>query len=87
MQKAILHFADKSTLELHEGDRIIPIVRASTSKGVYASMDQSVELYEHIHNGLIPSIMDALCKCDFFYALDNYDIAYSAHSIVKIELS
>lgn len=87
MQEATIHFADKSTLKLHEGDRIIPIVHNSTSQGDFASMDKSVELYEHIHNGLIPSIMDALCKCNFFYALDNYDIAYSVHSIVRIELS
>lgn len=88
MDKAIIHFSDKSIIELQEGDYIIPISRFSNSdEEEHASMNATVELWNHVHNGLIPSIMDALLKCDFFYINHNYDTAYNSNAIVKIELS
>lgn len=88
MDKAIIHFSDKSTVELKEGDYIIPISRFSDSEGKEnACMTAAVELWNHIHNGLIPSIMDAFLKCDFFYVNHDYNTAYNSNAIVKIELS
>ncbi len=88
MNKAIIHFSDKSIIELQEGDYIIPISRFSDSDGKeIASMNAAVELWNHVHNGLIPSIMDAFLKCDFFYINHNHDTAYNSNAIVKIELS
>ena len=60
MDKAIIHFSDKSIIELQEGDYIIPISHFSDSDGKEnASMNVPIELWNHMHNGLIPSIMDA----------------------------
>ncbi len=86
MATAKIHFSDKSTLELHENDFITPITLFSLSgKEEHASKSKPVDLYEHIHYGLIPSIMDALCGCNFFQIGDNSDVVYSSHSIVRIE--
>lgn len=83
-----IHFSDKSILELHEKDFLIPIVFHQPSENFsksFASMDVSVQLEEHINNGLIPSLMNVLCKSDFFYVNDNIEIVYGTHSIVRIE--
>lgn len=86
MALAKIYFSDKSVLELHDGEYITPIILFSISdKEKHTSMDKPIELYDHIHNGLIPSITDALCRCDFFQVGDNSDTVYSSHSVVKIE--
>lgn len=85
MSTAIITFGDKSVLKLHENDFLTPIVQASNNREKYACCSKPVDLECHIHDGLIPSIMTALCFCDFFYVNENHDIAYSKNAIVKIE--
>ena len=52
MNKAIIYFSDNSTIELREGDYITPISHFSDLDGKEnASMDESIELWNHIHNG------------------------------------
>lgn len=85
MISANIYFSDKSILTLNEGDRIIPIIHIHSDKGVFASMGRSIELCNHIHDGLIPSLMDAFCLCDYFYVNENRSTVYSSHSIVKVE--
>ena len=85
MSTAVITFGDKSTIELHENDFLTPIVLASHNGKEYASCSKPVELENHIHDGLIPSIMTALYSCDFFYLNENHSIAYSKNAIVKIE--
>lgn len=87
MSKAIIYFSDKSIIELHEGECIIPIVRNDIPDDSSASMAKTITLSNHIHNGLIPSIMDAFVECDFFYINHDYNVVYNSRSIVKIELS
>ena len=88
MNKAIIYLSDNSTIELREGDYITPISHFSDLDGKEnASMDESIELWNHIHNGLIPSIMDAFLKCNFFYLNHDYDTVYNSNAIVKIKLS
>lgn len=85
MDKATIYFSNGETLTLQEGDSINPIVK-SDSVEKFASLSNRVMIDSHIHNGLIPSIMDALCYCNFFYINDNYNITYGTNSIVKIEI-
>ncbi|MCD7882488.1 MAG: hypothetical protein LUI87_02100 [Lachnospiraceae bacterium] len=86
MNKATLYFSDKSMLEIHEGDLITPIVRNELEKSS-ASMAESVEVWNHTHNGLIPSIMDAFVAGDYFYLNHEYSTAYNSQAVVKIILS
>ena len=85
MKTATIYFSDGSTLTLSEGDIIVPIVPMVMDNEKFASMDKSVKLYNHIHDGLIPSIMEALCHCPFFYIGSNCAPVYGTNSIVKIE--
>lgn len=85
MDKALLTFADGSTLPLNAGTRIIPIAKVIDSDEVFASQKNSVELWEHIHDGLIPSICSVLVDCDFFTLLDDTSVVYNSNSIVSIK--
>lgn len=85
MASAKIYFADKSTVTVTENDIIIPIVLSEVSDSKFASMDKSIELYNHIHNGLIPALMTAFCSCSYFYIGSNTDTVYGTGSIIKIE--
>ena len=87
METAIIHFTDKSTITVNEGDYLIPIIHHKHDDVVTASMGESVKLWNHVHNGLIPSLMDAFIQCDFFYLNHDYNTVYNSSSIVKIVLS
>lgn len=87
MDKVIIHFSNKDTLVLKEGDRIIPIVKSINDENkIFASMDCSIPLEIHIHNGLIPSLLDALYRCSFFYINSDQETAFGTNTIVKIEM-
>lgn len=85
MKKAVIHFADETTIEVREHDAITGVSACSDDKGKFSSMSKSAELQIHIHDGLIPSIMDVLCFCPFFYIGEDHDVIYGTNSIVKIE--
>ena len=84
---ATIYFSDKSALILHENDYLIPVVfnPATGSDPGFSSMSKPVELYPHVHDGLIPSILDVLLSCQFFYAGNDCTSVYCTSSIVKIE--
>ena len=87
MQTAKIYFCDKSTVTVKEGDLITPIIPNEFDNATTASMGESIELWNHVHNGLIPSLMDAFTRCDFFYLNHNYNVVYNSNSIVRIELA
>ena len=87
MHSAVIYFSDKTSLVLHEDDLITPIILCPSNDVPQAAMGPSVKIEYHIHNELIPSIMDALCTCNFFYINQKFDVAYSSHAIVRIETS
>lgn len=82
-----IYFSDKSTLVLHENDCLIPVVfnPATGSDLGFSSMSKPVELYPHVHDGLIPSILDVLLSCQFFYVGNDCTSVYCTSSVVKIE--
>ena len=85
MVSAKIYFSDKSSLVVNDGDRIIPITCIRSDEGNFAAMGEAIILYNHIHNGLIPSLMDAFCFYDYFYVNENMNAVYGSRSIVKIE--
>lgn len=90
MNKAIVYFSDNSSLELSIGDRITPITYSPAlpndeDRMNFPSMNVSVELTEHYHDGLIPSILKAFANCDFFYLNQNNEIVYNSKAIIRIE--
>lgn len=87
MDKIIIYFSNKDTLVLKECDRIVPIVKSVNAENeIFASMDCSVPLEVHIQNGLIPSLLNALYKCSFFYINSDQETVFGTNTIVKIEM-
>ena len=83
--KSTITFSDKSAIELHEDDFITPVATVINEDECFASLSKPVDLYNHVHDGLLPSILSALCSCDFFFINDNRETAYAKNAIVKIE--
>ena len=80
-----IYFSDKSTLSIKESDSLTPIVPLVCDDEKTASMGKPVTIYSHIQNGLIPSLMEIFCNCDYFILNYDYSTAYCSKSIVKIE--
>lgn len=86
MKNATIHFADNSSINISEGDFIIPVVAISDiDSESFTSMGEPLEIYTHVHDGLIPSITTAICQCSFFYLNRNNNVIYSTSAIVRIE--
>ena len=85
MNKAILSFSNGDTLELFEGQRITPIARHTYEDGVGTSQCETYEIWCHWSAGMIPSITELLCRCDFFLLQDDTDKAYASASVVSIK--
>ena len=85
MKTATIYFSDRSSITVSNEDSIIPIYGVTQDDDSFASMGERVELHNHIHDGLIPSILDALCFCDFFFVNENGSTGFCTKSIIKIE--
>lgn len=85
MNKALVTFSNGATLELCENQLIVPISKLIIEDDISVSQGETYELWNHSSAGLIPSICELLCKCDFFQLIDNADKAYNAASVVTVE--
>lgn len=81
---AIIYLSNGETLTVNEGDMLTPIVKTTFDGIESASIGKPIEIYSHIHNGLIPSLMELFCHHDFFYLNDDFSTAYSTKSVAKI---
>lgn len=78
-------FSNGELLTLKEGDFITPIVLCENKGESFASMSKPEILEFHVQNGLTPSLMNVLCRCNFFFVNDEQSVSYGTHSIVKIK--
>ena len=85
MNRAKITFANGYTLFLSDSSEVAPIIHMKDEKGSFASLGEYKPIYPHIHDGLIPSILDVLCFCDFFAVREKPDTIFCAKSIVSIE--
>lgn len=84
MTKAILSFSNGETLELTEGQMIVPIVSYISDGKKTVSLDEPKEIWHHMHDALIPSICELLVSCDFFYLVDQKDKVYNSNAVVLV---
>jgi hypothetical protein len=82
MNKAKITFANGDSIVLSEGVALYPIHANTKSNEKFASKDECSVLSYHISEGLIPSILDVLCFCEFF---EYDDIVYNTKTIVSIK--
>jgi hypothetical protein len=79
-------FSNGDSLEIHDGQQIIPIIRhTGANDELHASMGSVYELESHPHGGLIPSVLDLLLRCEFFMLAENPNKAYATVGIVSVE--
>lgn len=83
MNQIIVYFSNGDCLTLNEGDQITPIVYSEPNS---ASISRNFTLDIHIHDGLIPTLMNSFYKSRFFYINNNHDVVYGTNTIVKIEM-
>ena len=87
MKKATLTFSSGEKLELEEGQFIIPISKIVVNEDqVGTSQCETYEIWIHSSAGLIPSITEFLCSCDFFHLIDNENKVYKSSAVVTIEI-
>ena len=82
-----VYFSDGTTLVLNDGDIITPIIQASEPSDVslFASMAENIVLHPNAHDGIVPSFLNVLLSCRFFYVNNNSSILYFSNSIGRIE--
>lgn len=87
MEKALLTFSNGETLELHDTQLIIPIVKfhEQDNKHFGVSLNVPQEIWYHAQDGLIPSICEILCNCEFFFLHDNREKVYRSSTVVTIQ--
>ena len=87
MVKALLTFSNGETLELQDEQYIVPIVKfpEEDSNRLGVSLDKPYKLWSHVHDGLIPSICEFLCNCEFFFLPDNREKIYNSNAVVTIK--
>lgn len=87
MDRALITMSNGEVIELTCDDRLNPIGKATDEKGEkFATLFPSVQIWSHVHNGVIPSIADVVCNYPFFCINDDFSTLYSSSAIVKIEL-
>ena len=87
MVKALLTFSNGETLELQDEQYIVPIVKfpEEDSNRLGVSLDKPYQLWSHVRDGLIPSICEFLCNCEFFFLPDNREKIYNSNAVVTIK--
>lgn len=85
MFKAKITFSDNSTLMLEDGQLIFPISKFEFHDEITTSQCKPYSIYHHVNAGLVPSVTEMLCRCDFFQLSENADIVYKSSSVVTIE--
>ncbi|MEF7565038.1 hypothetical protein V4V35_18700 [Bacillus infantis] len=85
MDKAIITFSNNDTLIVYEGEHFAPITTIEVNEGISSSMGTPVELYSHIHDGLIPSLTELFFQGPFFFRVEDASVIYSTSAIVKVQ--
>ncbi|SHJ65343.1 hypothetical protein SAMN05444401_3582 [Clostridium amylolyticum] len=85
MNKVSIAFSNGETLELCEGQIIMPISKLIVEDDISVSQGTSYELWNHCSAGMVPSICELLCKCDFFHLIDDEDTVYNSSAVVSIK--
>lgn len=84
MFKAQITFSNNDKLILSEDQLIVPIKHYKHEGQILTSMCEPYKIWNHIHDGLIPSITELLCRCDFFRLIE-YEKVYKVSAVVSIE--
>lgn len=85
MKQAKITFCNGDVLIVSEGDVLVTVNSFDHNGIPTLSMNSTVPLENHHHDGLIPSILQAIYDNPYFYGPSGIDVIYVSSSIVKIE--
>lgn len=89
MNKIKVTFSDGTIATFHEEQTFTAIgffTSEENPKKYYPSHSEVWGLWNHVHDGLVPSFLELLANSKFFFDIENPKIVYSSQSIVKIEI-
>ena len=87
METATIYFSDGKSLSVKEGQHFMSInsFPSDSDNLNFASQSKTFELWSHVHDGLIPSILEVLFNSEYFFNLDTPSIVYNSKSVTRIE--
>lgn len=88
MHKIKVTFSDGSTAIFHEEQTFMAIRFSSDDQNPrenYPSQSGTYGLWNHVHDGLVPSFLELLANSAFFFDLEHPKVHYSSQSVVKLE--
>lgn len=85
MEKVLVTFANGDTIELAEGQLVIPIGKYEKKGEMFAIKGEVRKLEGYGNDGLIPNVCELFYTCGFFSLVGNERKAYSVSSVVSIE--
>lgn len=87
MNSASIYFSDGKSLEVKEGQLFMSINSFinEEEKSNYASQSIAFKLWNHTHDGLIPSILELLFNSEYFFDIDISSVIYNSKSVTRIE--
>lgn len=88
MPKIKVTFSDGSTMTFHEDQTFMTVsfsVDAENPKKSYPSQSEIFGLWNHIHDGLVPSLLEIIANSKFFFDVEKPEVYYNSQSVVKIE--
>lgn len=85
MRTAKITFSNNETLLVKEHDLFIPIGPHENKDGIFSSQRKPIKIWDHISDGLIPSLTELFFNGPFFCSINNSNVIYGTSSIVKVE--
>lgn len=88
MNQIKVTFSDGTVEKFHEEQSFMSIrfIRDEENPDKeFASQSEVFGLWNHIHDGLVPSFLELLANSIFFFDLEKPSIHYNSQAVVKIE--
>ncbi|MHC5373606.1 hypothetical protein ACYSNU_07365 [Enterococcus sp. LJL120] len=89
MPEIKVYFADGTVETFHEEQSFMSIKSSLSSNEIpeklYPSQSGVYSLWNHTHDGLVPSLLELLANSDYFFDIENPQNYYNSNSIVRIE--
>lgn len=88
MPKIKVTFSDGATVSFHEEQTFMAIGFFPDKEDPLKHQPSHFEtfgLWDHVHDGLVPSFLEILANSKFFYDVEEPNIYYNSQAVVKIE--
>lgn len=88
MKEIKVFFSDGSVRIFHEEQTFMTLnvfpLQESPSES-YMGQSKMYGLWNHTHDGLVPSFLELLSNSTFFFDVENPDVYYNSSSVVRVE--